>query len=182
MQNEIEDGVQEVFVACFRSGGVLSRVQGVEKGFRVFLLGVARNTALHMERTRARRAHREQAGIGSHLSTDEESLSRVYDRAYARAVMREAAETMAAQSRETGGDAERRVDLLRLRFEEGMPIREIARLWERTPEELHNEFAKARREFRGALKRVVGLSERCADENLDRECDALLGMLRLGDT
>ena len=34
------------------------------------------------------------------------------------------------QARQADSEAQRRVELLRLRFYEGLPIREIARLWE----------------------------------------------------
>ena len=72
----------------------------------------------------------------------------------------------------------RRVELLKLRFEQGMPIRDIARLRNADPGVLHGEYAKAAREFSAALREVVGLAERCAPELLDRECDRLLQMLR----
>ena len=178
MQGDVDDGVQEVFVACFKEHGALSRANAVTRGFRAFLLGVARNTALHMERTRARRSSREHAGIGSEVMVDDASLSRIYDRSYARAIMREAAAHMTERAGEPGSAGRRRVELLRLRFEEGLPIRDIARLWRREPDEIHREYAKAGREFRSALRDVVGISERCAQDRLDRECDMLLGLLR----
>ena len=178
MRGDIDDGVQEVFVACFKEGGALQRVDASsDQGFRAFLYGVVRNVALHQERTAARRAARTQPAIDAELPAEEPSLSHVYDQAYARALMREAAETMAAKARESGGVALRRVESLKLRFEEGVPIREIARLWGARPAELHLEYAKAAREFRAALREVVGLSERCAPDRLDQECEHLLELL-----
>jgi hypothetical protein len=91
--------------------------------------------------------------------------------------MREADESMASRARESGGAASRRVDILELRFEQGMPIQEIARLWGAQPKELHLEYAKATREFFTALREVVRFSEHCAPERLDRECDRLLQLL-----
>jgi RNA polymerase sigma-70 factor (ECF subfamily) len=179
MHAEVDDGVQEVFVACFKQGGALGRVDDTPgRSFRAFLYAVTRNVALHLERTGARRAARSAPEPSSSVQAEETSLSRTYDRAYARALMREAAETMAVRAREKGGEAPRRVKLLELRFEEGSPIHEIARLWDTDPGELHREYAKAAREFRAALREVVGLSERCAPEHLDRECDRLLDALR----
>jgi RNA polymerase sigma-70 factor (ECF subfamily) len=106
------------------------------------------------------------------------SLSRVYDREYARAIMREAASRMAERAEALGGDARRRVELLRLRFEDGLHVRDIARQWQVEARFLHQESAKAGREFKAVLRQVVGLTERCAPDHLDRECDRLLQLLR----
>ena len=74
------------------------------------------------------------------IPSDEDSLSRVFDRAWAKAVVREAAERQAALAAGRGEAAVRRVELLRLRFHEGMPIREIARLWGVDAAVLHHEY------------------------------------------
>jgi hypothetical protein len=108
---------------------------------------------------------------------DGPSASRAYDQAYARSVMQEAAAVMAARAQVAGAAARRRVEILRLRFQEGLPIREIARRWQCDALELHHEHAKAGREFKAALRVVVGLSERCAPDLLDQECDRLLALL-----
>src|SRR5438445_13793858 len=45
-QQELDDGVQEVFLECFRQGGVLQRGDPVHPGrFRPFLYGWALNVA-----------------------------------------------------------------------------------------------------------------------------------------
>ena len=49
----------------------------------------------------------------------------------------------------------RRGMLLRLRIQEGLPIRDIAKRRNEDPATLHHEFAAARDEFRTALKRVI---------------------------
>jgi RNA polymerase sigma-70 factor (ECF subfamily) len=176
---DVDDGVQEVFLTCLREGGALERADdSAGASFRAFLLGVARKVALHLERTGARRDARAGGTAGSRLPHDDPSLSRVYDRAYAREVMRQAGEAMERRARAGSAGARLRVDLLRLRFEEGLPIREIARRWDVDPTPLHRQYAKAAREFRGALREVVGLSERCAGDRLERECDRLLELLR----
>lgn len=179
MRDEIDDGAQEVFLACFREGGALQRVdRSAGPGFRAFLYGVTRNVALHLERARARRDDWTASEPESEIPDREPSLASVYDRAYAGSLMREAAQVMSARARESGGAAARRVEILRLRFEQGLPIRDIARLWGTDASDLHLEYAKAAREFRAALGEVAGLSERCAPEHLERECDRLLDMLR----
>ena len=178
LASEMDDAVQEVFVACFREGGVLARARPEPGGFRAFLFGVIRNVALHQERTRARRERRQEVGIADRDAPDDEpTASRAYDQAYARSVMQEAAGVMAARAQVAGAAARRRVEILRLRFQEGLPIREIARLWQCDALELHREHVKAGREFKTALRVVVGLSERCAPELLEPECDRLLGLL-----
>ncbi len=47
----------------------------------------------------------------------------------------------------TGALAVRHVELLRLRFEENLPIREIARRWATDPANVHKSYALARRSF-----------------------------------
>jgi hypothetical protein len=92
--------------------------------------------------------------------------------------MREAAELQAALAREKGAEATQRVELLRLRFHEGMAIRDIARLWGADPARLHHDYAQARQEFLSDLREVVGLHERCPPERLEAECTRLQELLR----
>jgi len=178
MIRDLEDAVQEVFVACFKQDGALGKADpSVGKGFRVFLFGVVRNVARQFERDRKRGAVA-AASLRSDPPDESPALSRVYDRAYARAIMREAASRMAERAHAVGGDAERRVELLRLRFEDDLHVRDIAKLWDVDAGELHRESAKAGREFKAVLREVVGLAERCAPDHLERECDRLLELLR----
>jgi RNA polymerase sigma factor (sigma-70 family) len=178
---EIDDAAQEVFVDCFRPGGVLERAEpSAANGFRAFLYGVARNAALHVETRRAREAERreETTFYAERIASDEDRLSKVFDRAWAQSVMREAGDLQAARASEKGEEALRRVELLRLRFHEGMPIREIARLWGEEPDHLHHEYAQARREFHEALSEVVVLHQRCPPGRAEEECARLLDLLR----
>jgi len=47
---QVDDAVQEVFVECFKCGGVLDRAdQKRSGGFRPFLYGVVRNVARRLE-------------------------------------------------------------------------------------------------------------------------------------
>jgi RNA polymerase sigma-70 factor (ECF subfamily) len=179
--HEIDDAVQEVFLDCFRPGGALDRADPDRPGgFRAFLYGIVRNVARRMERDEARRRVRPAGSAldADRLVADEESLGRVFDRAWATSLVREARQRQAelAESREDG--AARRVDLLRLRFEEGLPIREIARRWSADPAALHHEYAKARREFRDALMDVVAAHHPGPPGEVARECSRLLGLLR----
>ena len=155
---ELDDTVQEVFIECLRDGGLLDRARADRPGgFRAFLYGAVRNVALRIEVQRGAAA-RPRALRQSDLQgipDSEEALSRVYDRAWAKAVVREAAERQSVLAAQRGEAALRRVELLRLRFHEGMPIREIARLWGLDAATLHHEYARAREEFRSALRDVI---------------------------
>src|SRR5437763_17163300 len=51
---DLDDAVQEVFVACFRPDGALAGAEPERGGFRPHLYGVVRNVARQIETRRAR--------------------------------------------------------------------------------------------------------------------------------
>jgi RNA polymerase sigma-70 factor (ECF subfamily) len=176
---ELDDAIQDVFIECLRVGGLLDRARADQPGgFRAFLYGAVRNVARRAEARRADQlAHQPVDALGlQDLAGREEALSRVYDRAWARAVVREAAERQSVLASRRGDAALRRVELLRLRFHDGMPIREIARLWGLDAASLHHEYARARQEFRSALRDVIALQHPGSQEDVDRECAQLLSL------
>lgn len=178
---EMDDCIQDVFLKCFAEGGALERLEkGKGSGFRAFLFGVTKNAALHVETRRAREYARrgENPPTTADLEAREASLSRVFDREWARALLRRAVEAQSRTAATRGAEHLRRVELLRLRFQEGRPIREIARVWEVDPAQLHHEYAQARREFLAALRGVVAPEERCTEDELKRECQRLLELLQ----
>ncbi len=155
---DLDDAVQEVFVACFERGGVLESVErGHPGGFRAFLYGAARLVAWRFERDEGRRARREGANERELVSVpdDTEPLSRAFDRAWAEGVVREARRLLEDRAETAGPEAFERVELLRLRFQDGLPIRAIAERWGTDPARLHKVYAKARDEFREALAEVA---------------------------
>ena len=177
---DLDDTVQDVLVECLKEGGLLERARADRPGgFRAFLYGAVRHVALRAEAQRARRRAREPAEMINleGMPGNEETLSRVFDRAWAKAVVREAAERQAVLAAQRGEEALRRVELLRLRFHEGMPIREIARVWGVAPASLHQEYARARQEFRSALRDIVAFHHPGAPGDVDRECAQLLSLL-----
>jgi RNA polymerase sigma-70 factor (ECF subfamily) len=177
--HELDDTVQDVFIECLRQGGLLDRARADRPGgFRAFLYGTVRNVALRTEARRARERGREfaEAIDLDGIPDKDEALSQVFDRAWAKAVVREAAERQSVLAEQRGEAARRRVELLRLRFHEGMPIREIARLWDVDPVVLHHEYARARHEFRSALRDVVAFHHPGAPEAIDQECAQLLAL------
>ena len=153
---EVDDAVQEFFVDCFKQDGVLDTVD-VERpsAFHGFLYAVARNVARHVETRRGRRRERQPTSSVDleRFEADEERLSQAFDRAWALALVREA---VSLQARRTNDDASRlRVELLRLRFQDDLPIRDIAAKWDEDPARLHHEYARARKEFETALLDVI---------------------------
>jgi RNA polymerase sigma-70 factor (ECF subfamily) len=176
---DLEDAVQEVFLECFKVGGVLARAERTRGEFRPFLYGVIRNVALRLERARAR-AREQQAPDGvdlDGLAGSEEHLSRAFDRAWAKAILREAARRQEQQAESASGAARKRVELLRLRFHEGLPIRDIARRWGADAAALHYEYARARQAFKAALLEVVAFHHPGAPAEVERACAELLAHL-----
>jgi RNA polymerase sigma-70 factor (ECF subfamily) len=101
-----------------------------------------------------------------------------FDRACARALLREAAAVQQRSAELASPAAVRRVQLLRSRFGDGLPIRDIAAKWGEDPAKLHHEYATARDEFRAALREVVAFHHPGASNgDVDRACAELLGLL-----
>ena len=168
-----DDAVQEVFVECFRQGGALAAAaDGRVPSFRAFLYGVVRHVARRFE-SRPRRP----AGPLPEIAANEASLSRLFERSWAQAIMTEAAQLQRRQAGERGPEAVQRVELLRLRFEEGLPIRTIAQRWGVPSAGLHHAYAKARQEFRAALLEVVAFHHPGSPTEVEQEAAGLLTSL-----
>jgi len=170
---EIEDAVQEVFVECFKQGGALDRVKkgGGTGGFRAFLHAVANNVAARFERRRARRRERQedtQVRLGD-FEANETRLSEAFDRAWMIALLDQAVVVQEEHAHAKGEAAVRRVELLRLRFNEDLPIREIARKWDMPAAKLHHEYARAREEFSAALREVLAFHNPDDPKAVERE-------------
>lgn len=154
---DVGDAVQESFLECLRERGALASVDPDRPGgFRPYLVGLLRNVALRHERRRLMAGRIDLATMEEldRVCAATTSIGSVLDRAWAEALMREAAERMAAMAGLESA-AQRRVELLRLRFQEQLPIREIARRWAAEPDDVHRQYAKARREYAAALRAVV---------------------------
>jgi RNA polymerase sigma-70 factor (ECF subfamily) len=174
---DLDDAVQDVFVECLRHGGMLQRADpGRPGGFRAFLYGLVRNVALRIEQDGVRRRAGQLSGgvTAADAEIAEESLSHLFDRAWAKSIMREAAARQAERASREGKAASRRVELLNLRFHEGLPIREIAQLWSVDASTLHHEYARARKEFKTALLEVMAFYHPGSPAAAERECAELL--------
>jgi RNA polymerase sigma factor (sigma-70 family) len=173
LRPDLDDAVQEVFVECFRQGGALEAAgAGRVPSFRAFLYGVIRNVARRFE-SRPMRA----AAPLPEIAANEESQSRLFERTWAQALMAEAAQLQQRRASERGPEALRRVELLRLRFEEGLPIRAIAERWGVAAAELHHAYAKARQEFRADLLEVVAFHHPGSRAEVEQETASLLTAL-----
>lgn len=171
---DVEDAVQEVFLECFRRGGAMERVDRERpRGLRAYLYGVVRNVAARVEERRARVLQRDGTLHPEALEADEARASQLFDRAWARSVMRQAAEHQRQQAALGGEAALRRVELLELRFRDGLPIREIARRFGEDAAVLHREYALARKEFKRALREVVAFDHPGPPARIEEECAAL---------
>jgi RNA polymerase sigma-70 factor (ECF subfamily) len=173
LRAELDDAVQEVFVECFRQGGAVEAAgAGRVPGFRAFLYGVVRNVARRFEERPVR-----AAGPLPEALASEENRSRLFERAWAQAIMTEAAQLQRRQAGERGPEAVRRVELLRLRFEEELPIRTIAERWGVPAAELHHAYARAREEFNDALLEVVAFHHPGSPAEVEQEAASLLAAL-----
>jgi RNA polymerase sigma factor (sigma-70 family) len=176
---DVDDAAQEVFVRCYRTGGVLEKAEpGRPGGFQAFLYGVVRNVARELEAAlrRSPPAPLEPVVLDD-LAAPEDSLAVVFERTWAQTIMRQAQRLMTARASASGAAARRRVELLRLRFEEDQPIRAIAQLWGEDPARLHHEFARAREEFHRSLRDAVAFHGADSGAAVEAECRRLLAML-----
>lgn len=173
LRPELDDAVQEVFIQCFREGGAVEAAGvGRVPSFRAFLYGVIRNVARQFESQ-----HLRATGPLPEIAADEASQSRLFDRAWAQAVMAEAAQLQRTRAEERGDESVQRVELLRLRFEENLPIRDIAERWGVDPAPLHHAYALARKEFKAALLEVVAFHQPSSVVELEQEVANLLKAL-----
>jgi RNA polymerase sigma-70 factor (ECF subfamily) len=177
---DLEDAMQEVFMECFKEGGVLDRVGAESLGsFRAFLLGVVRNVSRRFETRHGRKKEIQPPTEfdPDEVTADEERLSIVFDRSWARALLREAGIRQVERARILGEDAEKRVELLRLRFQEGKTLREIAHDWNVEHLKLRRQNARALKEFEDALREVIAFHYPKAPAEAEKEMAAILAMV-----
>ncbi len=177
LRQEVDDAAQEVFVECFRAEGPLTRADPEQPGgFRAYLYGLVRNVARGVERRwRTDRGRMAELDLAA-LEARDAPLAEVFDRAWVASILRQAGERQAKAACEDPR-ATRRVELLRLRFAEDLPIREVARRWEVEAAFLHEEYRRARREFLAALREVVGENQPGSPAAIGAECARLLDHL-----
>ena len=174
--SEVEDAVQETFVVCFGEHGPLSQAEERVRDFRAYLFGIVRNVAKQFEKRRGRQRVADPVEVAQ-VTAREQAQSRAFDKAWALTMMRKAGELMEARAEADTGAARLRIELLRLRFQKGLPIREIAIRWEMDPDSVHRAYALARDEFHSCLRATVRDHAVRTDADLDVECRRILAQM-----
>lgn len=175
----LDDAVQEVFLECFRPNGALSKLdRNGPAAFRSFLFVVTNNVARRFIDKVAREQKKRGENVADleRLPNDDASLSVMFDRTWAKTLLLRAREL---QRKKSIGDPERtrRVELLDLRFGEGLPVRDIAERWKMPPDDVHVLYRRAREEFKSALKEEIRFHGQKTDAAVEEECRRLLGMI-----
>jgi RNA polymerase sigma factor (sigma-70 family) len=177
---DLDDAIQDLFVECYSKDGVLAKADPARAGgFRALFFGVLRNVALRCEQkaTRDLKKQPDTSVNWNAISDHGDTPSEVFDRAWAKALMREAADRHAAKAKGEGDAAWRRHEILRMRFHDGLPIRDIAKKWNADAADLHHEYATARKEFEAILRAIV--AERYSEdpEEVERALKELLAAI-----
>ncbi len=178
LSSETEDATQEVFLECFKSGGVLERADAKRGDFRGLLYGVVRNIARRFEeRAQSRGLLRaEDSAWFLEVASDDPGQATMFDQSWARALMKEAKRRHRDRALADGEAGKRRIDLLERRFGNDEAIREIAAHWGVPAQEIHNAYRKARAEFYSCLREVVAFHA-AGEVDLDAECKRVLAAL-----
>ena len=175
---EIDDATQEVFFELMREQGALTRADR-QRGtaFRGYLYGVVRNVALRFESKAVQRfaGDVETSAILREIPSRDPSTSEVYNRAWAHALIDEAGDILRRRAAVDGEAAQRRLELLRLRFEEGLKPTDIAEKLEIGLKRVHKDYAKVREDFRACLEERVRFHfPGASEEEVTQECAQLL--------
>ena len=177
---EVDDAAQNIWLECFKKNGELERVEpGRPGGFRAFFYGVLQRETQKVESKwfREKKRRRDGTFYPEEMNNDETSLSKIFDREWARAIMDQTWKLYAAQAREKGDLATQRVTVLRLRHQKNMPPREITSVVDSDATQVSRDLAQAKKDFWRALCEVVGEQESCTGEQLAEKCKQLLGHL-----
>jgi hypothetical protein len=174
---DIEDAEQDVFLECLKPGGLLQRADPGLGDFRSLLYSVVRNIARRYEERAAKSHHRrpEQSVYLDELPHQAEALSIAFDRAWARSLLRQAAERYEAQiAASTDKAQQHRFRVLQMRHAEGLPIRTIAAKLNRTDvDSIHYDYRRARSEFADHLREVTREHTGATGGALTAECRRL---------
>jgi RNA polymerase sigma factor (sigma-70 family) len=174
---DVADGVQEVFLQCFKPGGALTRADASRAGgFRAYLYGIARNVASTLDDARRRRApSRDDLDV---VAADDASLSRVFDRAYAKTLTRAARDLMRRRAGAEGSPSALRVRALELMYEHGLKAGDVADRMGIEASAVYIHLSRARKEFHAALLEVLAADHPDdGKEDLERRCREVFSAL-----
>ncbi len=158
---------------------MLERADAEGGDFRGLLFGVTRNVARRFEaRALAQgRLHPEDSAWLQRVASDEPGQATLFDRSWARTLIRRTMRLHRERALAEGKAGERRIELLERRFGNDEVIREIAARWGVPAQDVHNAYRKARTEFYACLREVVAYHAP-AGADLDSECRRLSTQLR----
>ena len=175
----VDDATQEVFVQCFKPLGALNGVDPAGPAqFRSYLFAVVKHVADRIERReRMRRVPQEELQGLDKIARDDATLSRVFDRAWVAMITRSAWLLMASRI-ENEHAGPHRIQILDLRFRDGLPSGEIAERLGLDTDYVYQQLRNAKRDFRSALVEVVGAHHPGATkEEVEARCAELTGLL-----
>lgn len=155
LRSSIDDATQEVYLECFRPGGAFAHFDPARAhhGVLPFLHAVVRNVAQRFERSRRReRAHQIDYAV-EHTTFADAPLTTSGDATIDRERLAAALDHLDDGDPEPGGPHSLRT-FVRLHFEEGRPVREIARAWQAPPTLVHELRRRACRRLRACLRRI----------------------------
>jgi DNA-directed RNA polymerase specialized sigma24 family protein len=175
---ETDDAVQEVFLECLKPGGVLDRADPARGDFRGLLFGVTRNVAQRYEERALERGQvRPDDDWLRDTAADQAGQETLFDRNWARALLRLSRRRHRALALADGEAGKRRIEILERRFGDDQAIRDIAASWGVPAQEVHRAYRKARGEFYGCLRQVVA-HHAAPGTDVDSECRRLLLLVR----
>lgn len=154
----IDDAAQEVYLECFRRGGAFTHFapERARHGVTGFLRGIVRNVAHRFERQRTReRAHRAHlTGTPPPLHGDDDAVPAGDGTGIDHEHVVAALDRLDHDDPARGTPRSLRA-FLRLRFDDGLPVRTIAKHWQTTPDHVHELRRRACRRFRSCLLAVL---------------------------
>lgn len=179
LYDQVDDTTQEVLLQCLRPGGGLASIDRLRnRDFRAYLYGIIRNVARMTERReiRSREVGSVSVDIEPELAPDDSGLSRVFDREWSRAMICEAVELQRSRL-EISAAGQRRLDLLRLRYESELSIQKIADQIGLPAHTVQRELERAQQEFRATLVEVLEQHRGAPILEVERELRTLFQLL-----
>ena len=178
LAHDAADAVQEVFVECFKPGGVLERADSNHGEMRGLLRRVTQNVARRFEERAMQkgRVRPDDSAWLAEVQSDNPGQATMFDRCWAHSVISEATTRFRELALQDGESGQRRVELLERRFGSDEAIREIASSWGLPAQDVHNAYKKARKDFYRCLCAEIAFHRPDAAD-LEKECREVLAML-----
>ncbi|MHC5065294.1 MAG: RNA polymerase sigma factor [Planctomycetota bacterium] len=178
----VVEACQEVLLECLKPEGPLVRADPERPGgFRAFLYGITRKVAQRIERREGGNRERQAT---SHFDLDEiaraePTASEVFDRAWIEMLIQQAMDRLAARGVERWTHPIDRVALLQLRYDEGLPPREIAARQDLEVKSVYRALEQVRQEFAEEILQVLAFHNPAPSRSaLEQRCIELLQSLR----